>query len=115
MSLVDTFASRDPEAFVGALAAHCDVPAARLARTVRGALALHQARHLALEFLSELSLRAAVLRGVCADVSEAEYAVLHDKMCGINEQTQRRLACELQSVGLPPFFWEDVVLKRLTR
>tara|TARA_Y100000748_G_scaffold208623_1_gene174806 strand:- start:1145 stop:1495 length:351 start_codon:yes stop_codon:yes gene_type:complete len=114
MGLTTTFASRSASQFVLELQKECKVPQPDLERATRLALEAHVESHLALEFLSELALRASVLRHISAMIGEAEYGALHDALCTINVATQSRLVRALGRVGLPAFYWEDVVLRMLT-
>ena len=101
------FASRSPEAFARALEKH-GVPGWQAEEATRAALAAHSEAHLALEFLSELRLRACILRRLGRVDG---YDALHGALCTMDAATQRRLRAALRGMAIPDFYWEDVVLR----
>ena len=103
------FATREPLAFASRLAATCSIDPDYLYRTVSEAREKHEEKHRALEALSELAMRADVLRHLSPHLSEADYAYLHTELCTFGEPHRERIRKAMRELGLG-HFWEDVVV-----
>lgn len=114
MALSVTYVTRDPLAFAAELSHQISIPVARLTSIVQEASVAHEERHRALEAVSELALRATILRNICkenGELDEETYSHLHFELCVFNVENSIRLMRSLRSLGLPlQFGWEDVVV-----
>ena len=114
-NLQTLYATRDPDDFAANLAIWAKLPLVRVQHEVAYTRATHEESHRALECLSELAMRAMVLRRLSTMCSEAQYNALHVELCTFNASTRARLVRAMRQIGLRNVFWEDVVLAGLTR
>ena len=112
--LGSTYATRSPDAFAKVLSEFAGLPESDTLRSTKQALSAHEETHLAFEFLSELSMRARVLRALLPMLNQGQYDRLLSELCVVGVATQPRLRSALTRVGVgPQFYWEDIVTRTM--
>jgi len=112
--LGSTYATRNPSAFATLLADVARIPESETLSATTRALSEHEEVHLAFEYLSELSMRARVLKALLPKIDERYYDHILLELCTVADSTQPRLKGVLSRAGIGAhFYWEDIVTRTM--